>query len=516
MSGDRTPLTLLGLDGVSWELVDELVENAEVPTLASLVDRAVTGVTDSTVPSLTCPALPVLYTGINPGNLGIFDFVKPNGDIVDYHDVTEPGLWDYLGERDVSMVVGAMRTTHPAPPVDGVFISDVLSPREEPQFVTPGTAREAGERFHRMRDDLEAAKKSGDDEQLLRTFIEFNDERADVLLELLEEHDPAFALLWFGLTDGVQHYFWNDREGLYEFFERFDERLAELLAARDGNLLVVGDHGFGPAISHRFHLNDALYRGGYLSLRGGRAGALLTKLAYRASESYVSDQWKRRALALVNAVQRGTGGDSNGESGGGPRTVVTPLDSLPGIDWSRTRAHLSTRKGWGINLVDRNVTGDRDALRREIIDYLQGIEAPNGKPAVKDAWFGEEVYWGRYGDQIPDIVFLANDEVRPRPSVVGRLFTPRADGSYVGSHESSREAVLMVDGPDVTAEGSVGHVDLYDVLPTVLHLLGEPVPENVDGDAVAGLTERPVETASYPVERYRVRSGVRAIPSDGL
>jgi len=507
---DADGVTLIGLDGVSWSLVDELVENADVPTLERLVSESAHGTTKSTIPSLTCPALPTLYTGMNAGNLGIFDFIKPDGSVVDYDDVTEPALWDYLSAAEQTMLIGAMRTTHPAPEVNGVFISDVLSTEEEPDYVTPESDRTYGERFHELREDLEAAKKS--EEELLETFIEMNDARAEVFLDLLDRDDPSFALLWFGLTDGVQHYFWDDRDALYEFFEALDGWLADILERRsETNVVVVGDHGFGPAIEQQFHLNEALRRAGFLELEGTVLRGLLTRSAYSLSERYVSDRWKRHALEIVNQIRSDEDSSSPGQERS--RKVVSPLDTLPGIDWSETVAHASTRKGWGVNIVEENVEGDYETIRESVIEALLDIDGPDGEPAVKDAWRGEEIYWGRYGEQVPDIVFLTHDRLKARPSPSLSLFTPVRGDSYVGSHESSRDAVFMATGPDIDGAASIGDVRLHDVTPTVLWLLGVDVPDHLDGRPVTGLVEgdEDVPTASYPVERYRIRKAIRGI-----
>lgn len=520
MTDSETPkVTLIGLDGVSWSLVEELLEEADVPTLESLVDSSIRGTAKSTVPSLTCPALPTLYTGKNPGELGIFDFVKPDGDIVDYTDISEPGVWDYLTEAGQSVVVGAMRTTHPAPEVNGVFISDVLSPMEESDFVTPASAQTHGERYHALREELERNKKRGGD-ALLETFIEMNQRRTEVLLELLEEESPDVALLWFGLTDGVQHYFWDDRQSLYEFFERFDNHLAETLdVCGDENVIVVGDHGFGPAMDTTFHLNEALHRGGFLEYSGGQVRRTLTRISYTVGEKFISDRWKRLGLKLMNKLRESDSAEANDNANGVSPTVVSPLDTLPGIDWSETRAHTSTRKGWGINLVDENVNSKED-LVEEIISYLSTLETPNGEPVIKDAWPGEELYWGRFADQIPDIIILSQDNLRVRPSLVGRLFSDyQASGGYVGSHESSRNAVFMARGPDLNDDGSdIGDVQLYDIAPMLLHLAGCAVDPGLDGTVPEALLPEgcTVSLERAPVERIRIRQTLPQLPEDRL
>jgi predicted AlkP superfamily phosphohydrolase/phosphomutase len=517
MDANPRPVTLLGLDGVSWSFVEELLDNADVPALAGLVNRSARGVTKSTIPCLTCPALPAMYTGMNPGNLGIFEFIKPNGDIVTYDDITYPAIWDYLESMNENVVVSAMRTTHPAPQVNGAFISDVLSPEEEPEFVTPSSERERGERFHQLRDELEQQKKTGLDDDLLSTFVKMNAERSEVMLELLDEYDPAFACLWFGLADGVQHYFWDDRESLYEFFEAFDPYLSDILDSRDGDIVVVGDHGFGPTRDYQFHLNEALRREGYLELAGGPVQRAFTKAAYWFSETVMTDELKRTVLGVLDRFRNLTDNDSGGEQDNNLNDIViTPFDDLPGIDWNATVAHASTRKGWGINIVKDSTTTDIDELRREVIAALDSLQTPHGNPVIKDAWFGEELYPGRYVDQVPDIVILADDHVRPRPSIFGKLFTDMNPGNYVGAHDSAREAVFMAAGDSIDPETTVGDINIWDLTPLLLNRMGLPVPERVDGNVPKALRRDDTTTNRYPVEHVRIDKGISQLDTTKL
>jgi predicted AlkP superfamily phosphohydrolase/phosphomutase len=280
-------------------------------------------------------------------------------------------------------------------------------------------------------------------------------------------------------------------------------------------VVVIGDHGFGPTRDYQFHLNEALRRAGHLELAGGPVRRTLTKASYWFSEEFMSDDLKRVALRTLERVRSLTGAGGDGDDDADDDLVVTPFDDLPGIDWDATVAHASTRKGWGIDLDVDPATTDVDALRREIIDDLRAVDTPHGDPVIKDAWFGEAFYPGRYVDQVPDIVFLADDHVRPRPSVFGKLFTDMEPGNYVGAHDSARDAVFMAAGDDVDPTVDVGDVDIWDLTPLLLDRMGLPVPDRVDG-IVPEVLDAGATTDRYPVERVRIDKVVGRIDSECL
>lgn len=502
---------LIGLDGLSWDVVEEFEDS--LPTLTRLREQSVTATSLSTIPTLTCPALPALYTGQNPGSFGVFDFVKPDGSIANRTDVDVPALWDYLEAGDVRSVVAGMRTTHPAPEIDGVFISGVLSLEDEPHFVYPESYRDLARRFNDAGPDLNPMIDEGDREGIADGLIEQSDVMIDLCIELLEREDPEFGLFWLSPTDSAQHHLWGHDEQLSRFFRAFDRHLDSLLTEaeeRGYDVIVTSDHGFGPAPVYDFHLNEWLYREGYLSVHGGSAGKALLDAGYVATERYTSDATKRRLLSAMDAVRGlfGSEDQPDADDDAGQEQVISPVDTLPGIDWNQTVAHLSTRKGWGIN-VDRDaLSRDYDAVREEIIEKLREVQTPDGTPVIKDAWPGEEVYHGRYGDQVPDIVLLLADEVRARPSLTGSLFTDcKRSPRSIGDHTSARDGILLATGPDFREGVSLDPVEIYDVLPTVLHLLDVPVPDTADGRVLTELFapdsepgQRAVEQKQYEVE----------------
>ena len=72
-----SPQTLLfGLDGATFSVLDQLIDEGVTPFLGELRDRGQWGELMSTVNPLTPPAWTTVMTGRSPGNHGIYDFIR--------------------------------------------------------------------------------------------------------------------------------------------------------------------------------------------------------------------------------------------------------------------------------------------------------------------------------------------------------------------------------------------------------------------------------------------------------
>jgi predicted AlkP superfamily phosphohydrolase/phosphomutase len=77
---------IIGLDGASFEVLKPLMEQGDLPTISNLIKTGVSGTLKSTLPPVTIPAWVSMFTGKNPGKIGVFDLLKR----VDYH--SEPNV----------------------------------------------------------------------------------------------------------------------------------------------------------------------------------------------------------------------------------------------------------------------------------------------------------------------------------------------------------------------------------------------------------------------------------------
>ncbi|MFC1938100.1 alkaline phosphatase family protein [Chloroflexota bacterium] len=97
-------LVIFGIDGGSPKLIEQWKD--ELPNPKKIMEKGVYGELESTFPPVTCPAWPAMFTGKNPGKLGIYDFIKyPNSQeqtlgLSSSLDYSSSAIWRMLNAYD--------------------------------------------------------------------------------------------------------------------------------------------------------------------------------------------------------------------------------------------------------------------------------------------------------------------------------------------------------------------------------------------------------------------------------
>ena len=103
-------IAVFGIDGGTLSLIEQWKE--ELPTFKKIMEGGVYGELLSTVPALTSPAWPCMFTGKNPGKLGIYDFLSLELNergmprVIDSEDYHPLSLWKILndyGKKNIHM-----------------------------------------------------------------------------------------------------------------------------------------------------------------------------------------------------------------------------------------------------------------------------------------------------------------------------------------------------------------------------------------------------------------------------
>jgi predicted AlkP superfamily phosphohydrolase/phosphomutase len=135
-----------------------------------------------------------------------------------------------------------------------------------------------------------------------------------------------------------------------------------------------------------------------------------------------------------------------------------------------------------VNLRGREPLGSVDAgkeyesLRSELIESLSSLSDPDtGEPMIEGVYRREEIYSGECYDQAPDLVAMPHRGYDLKGSIKKDVLTDR--GVINGAHTYD-DAMLYVRGQEVKKQ----EVAIVDVMPTILHLMGVPIPEDVDGE----------------------------------
>jgi len=171
------------------------------------------------------------------------------------------------------------------------------------------------------------------------------------------------------------------------------------------------------------------------------------------------------------------------------------------IDWARTKVWSFGRESTNlfVNLKDKfpqgivNPGSEYEDLREKLIEALGTIIDPDtGEPAVGKVYRGEEVYHGVCMDNAPDLlVTWRNHEYTSWPGYNDRdreLFEPSlqhsdfSDWSQLqkgGNHRPN--GVIFMKGDGIRQGAKIEGARILDLAPTILYLMGTPVPADMDG-----------------------------------
>lgn len=520
MSGPARRLVVIGLDGATPELLQPFVAAGELPVLGQLMTEGSWGRLRSVMHPFTAQAWTSMATGTQQGKHRVFDFWERDFNTYGFRLLNAshramPAVWNLLSQAGRSVIVVNVPQTYPPEPVRGVMVSGRDTPGLDAAYTYPPELKAelnglGTEPYVIVPDDWLWAQRGRPDrarQELLREV----DVRFAAVAHLVRTRPWDLCFFVASATDGAAHFFWKYHDPghplydpkqaaqygdtILEVYRRCDRRIGELLAQLAGeepcNVLVVSDHGQGPLGRGAIHLNLWLEQQGLLRFRVAdsqlRAADRLTVLASRAVRRGKRAVYGRVSFQNLAKLRRMW-----------PDRLRTRLGAeafFPGIDWAGTQAFSEELRGniW-INLRGRDPQGTvepgaaYEALRERIVAELPALQDPEtGARPVRQVWRREELYKGPFLERLPDLVVEAEypDMFRPHGDYRGPFAARQlpvaelAARPITGCHR--QDGILIAWGPDVQAGASLVEAALIDVAPTVLHLLGHPVPVEMDG-----------------------------------
>lgn len=468
---DNHPTVVIGLDGAHFELLEPWISDGILPNIKKLLDEGVSGDLESVIPPVTSPNWKAYATGKNPGKLGIFwwENIDVNNQSIYYPDDRKQAhteYWEILAENESVGVIG-VPTTYP-PKDTGEFLIAGAPDGQNSGYTSPRGLEEELEQQYGYQ-VIPTHNISEQRDRAAEELLDLIDLRFQVALDLFEERELSFMQVTTFYINTLQHYFW-DGEYTRKAWEQIDSRIGEFLD-KDVNIVLMSDHG-ATQIEQTFHINPWLESEGYLSTNPGiskvlyrlgltteRLGSIVTRLGiHNAVTNFLPDSILRRVP------------NSSGE--------VSKSGKAAAVDWENTSAIAS---GQGpVYLTLDSEDDEYEPLRRALINELQRMQTPSGEEIADDVYRTEKMYSGPYLDIAPDILIDQQDGVHI-PGDVGRseIFSKPTGEDWLG--ENKRLGLFAATGPDFSS-GSITDLSILDLAPTILHLFGNPIPTDMDGE----------------------------------
>ncbi len=496
---------VIGLDGVTFDLLGPWIESGELPNLRRLMRQGAWGRLRTTLPPISSSSWSSFLTGVNPGKHGLVDFVYPSEDsykvsIINATSRRTRALWHWLNDAGYQVGLLGIPTTYPPEPVDGFMISGFLAPGPNSDWAYPPQLKEELQarlgRFLLSPDERYRSTPHLD--RFLADLTASVENRTQAALYLMRTKPwDLFAVVYWD-TDMVQHETWRlldpnhprydaaeaqrYRDAILAFHRKVDADVGRLLDAVPAESLVVvmSDHGFGAV--HSFFLTNnwlagegwlqfkkgpwtafkrALFKGGFTPLRMFRIAKALGLARLRKKARF------QQQAKLLNRI----------------------FLSFDDVDWSRTQAFSIGSFGQiYINVVGLRPQGivtpgrEYEELRERIIHKALALRDPlSGELLVERVYRREELYSGPYTDRTPDLL------IQPRNWEYmafghadfgsNKLVDPIVGLS--GHHRP--EGIVILAGAGVKPDLRLENASIMDLTPTILHVMGVPIPQELDG-----------------------------------
>jgi predicted AlkP superfamily phosphohydrolase/phosphomutase len=479
-------LVVIGIDSMDRRLIHEYLDN--LPTFRKLVNDSPGITLNSVFPPDSDTAWASIYTGLNPAQHGVVNFIDPlkkaalyQTDYLDNLSIRNRTFWDVAGKNGKTVCLIYPHAAYPVWEVNGFMIAP--RPKTDEFQVYPPSYE-----FNFKVEELKLPRKIPDTKQEYKQYLG--------LLEKLVVNEFNFAMNMFDeqrwdlfffyscALDFVQHVFWNYcypddptypgdtnpfRNVIRDFYILHDQHIGEMIKKIDSDtsVMVLSDHGHSMRPIKLFNMNEVLRKSGYLV---GKQGPF----------SPVFDLNEKLKRAAVNVVQRL----------GFRKFAMNLLRTHPGlekmytvpssIDFERSVAFTSDLSGMksytygGIFVSKGKLTaGDAyTAVRDDIISTISAAANGSADGNVIE-WIcpRELLYDGEHISKYPDVLFKLKGGYGAGWGIKLPFFskTP-AHNLFPGSHEGSTPVLLLSNlGGKKCA---VTKATLMDIAPTVLDILG--------------------------------------------
>jgi len=453
--GRSLKVLVLGFDGASPRLINKWIDY--LPTFKKFKEHGILGQTIPPIPAQTPVAWTTFMTGKNPGKHGIFSFAMRKkgtyeGEIISPQMNRAKTLWKILSEqgKKVGITNVPMSDTED---IRGFIIPGFLSRSEGiayPDNIQDKIRRKLG--VDKLVGDAEIEilnKVKSEPDSFFERINQITDQTVEVSQYLFQEEDWDFFMTVFMGTDRIQHFFWRHVDDTHQKYEknRFTDLVRNYYIKIDGIVksflnsidedtlvIVISDHGFCP-VHKEIVVNNYLEELGFLKAKDGKID-----------------------LRNSRAVSYGYGDIWLNVKGREPHGLI-------------------------------NLGEEYEAIRNKIIYKLKKIEI-SGEIPWKDVKKRGEIYWGNFLRHAPDLLIIFNSgwQAARHPETMTTKKSngyvnsnPRWSGGHDGTHDPlDVPGIIGVLGPGIQSSQEL-QIPLWDVAPTILNLMGVPIPTDMDG-----------------------------------
>ncbi len=495
-------VAVIGFDGASFDIIESLVLQGKLENFQKIMKAGAYGKLKSTIPPISPPAWASIATGVNPGKHGVFDFFEvgfENGERrkekrehpICSNSIKAKKLWEYIDEYGLKSIIVNFPIMYPPEKLNhGMTVSGFITPSGTKVFTHPEKLAEElltkGYEIEVPEEELYKLLHS-DKQKLFERFIETMEKRAEVAADLMQKYDWNFFMVVFGESDRIQHYFFDNKELLFQCYKKLDDVLGKLIKQLDKDVLIfiISDHGFSQ-ISKYFYINQLLKNNGLLFLEKIKFKKQLFANLGLSRNNILSFMEKTRTKKLVNFIPNRIG-----------RLIPDSVLRVSEIDVNKSKAYCASAYGY-VYLNSENTAAKNKTQCDFVIKQIQEINDTAEGEIIEKIFTKEELYSGSYLEAAPDIIVIAKKPYALHYKLNdGKIFESikNATGLTKRSGEHDEGGIFFAYGSDIKKCEKIENATVYDFTPTILYSLGIPVERNIDGRIIDEIfNSRPTKT----------------------
>lgn len=469
----KNSVLIIGIDGVSWDLLRPWIEDGKLPTLSRLVQKGASGNLKTVIPPLSCTAWTSLFTGTNPGKHGIYEYTTKSGKLINSKLIKSEKIWNILSKHNKRCCVVNIPLTYPVDELNGYMISSFLTPPNEKIYSYPKEIMPLLEKLgyrisikHEKFAFLSNTKETVEQkESILKDLYDVLEKRYLTLKELMNENWDFFYFV-FNETSTLQYLFFDRKDSMLEFFKKIDDYLGDLIdvfSSKNKNpyIFIVSDHGYNPAPTIQFNLRKWLQEEGFLKDHRTLFQKTIPKIYKIVNKKPLSK-------------------------------LIFFLDKPKEVREAFLRKSVETSKIYyrnpGIYIEDKNMNKtEYDGLRNLMMEKLKQTK----DIFTQDTIFQvvekkEDIYSGNFVKHAPDIILVSKNKYVLNFSYDSEKTFENIKSNMPGNHTTSLKGIIIANGQDITYKRN-DDSSILDIFPTLLHILNVPIPKNIDGKVIKNI-----------------------------
>lgn len=474
---------VIGIDSVDSKILLKFLD--DLPNFKRLCELSPKLKMSSVFPPDSDTAWASIYTGLNPANHGIIDFVDPlekavhiQSSEVDPQPFIGKTFWDIASNNNKISYSLLPHICYPPWKINGTMVSrskindSVISSKkiELGQYNIDNLNTPKGVP---RKDDKSLSN-------LINRYKTLLQNESDFFTEMITNTKWNLFFVYSSALDAIQHYFWNYcdendieypgdnpfKNVIKEFYILYDQMVGRLMDSIDNKntaTIVLSDHGHGRRPINILNINEILHKYGYLQTNENFAINGLEKMKIQSAE-------------LINKLNLGW-------------LISKILKYFPqskelyskplSIDWNSTLAYTTDLSGikaytYGGIIINKSKFKNEDEYqitRNKIISVLSEIfKKDSNKKIIKWVKTREELYQGKNIDKYPDILIQLEEGYGIGHRVNSPIIDKTCTSSVVpGSHKGDTPIFFISNS---NKKIKTDTVTLMDIAPTVLDLLG--------------------------------------------